>query len=147
MDKKEEKENKVKRNQEALQPISPTLNVPPPEFIRDVINKAQIKEKKLSEADDNVIVEGAQSDFWKLIKNYIERYQKDLKAITSELVQQGQFDLNAIGMKYLLSDQISNALQKVIDYVENRARIVEQMKRDAQELEKAKAKLEEKKRR
>ena len=147
--KKEEKEEKmkIKKEQEAAQPISPTLNVPPPDFIREAVNRNKIEVKKLSEADDNVIAEGKDSDFWKLVKGFVERYQKTLKESTTEMAQTGQFDLAAIGMRYLLSDQISSALQKVVDYVENRAKIVEQIKLQAQELEKAKAALEEKKRR
>jgi len=131
--------------QEAQQAISGAPEVPPPHFIAGELKKVDASKVQAPETKrDEVIAEGVDSDFWRFTKAYIEKYQLSLKKNTSETALRGEFDLNRIGMSYLLNDQISSALQAVIDFVENKGKIVEIMKKEEIEKKNKEAELKKK---
>lgn len=132
------KELKLKK-MAASSPLPPAAPPPPPSFITEAI--ADSKAEALlppDEKDDRNLAEGSYSDFWKLVKHFIENKQKRLKEMTqARVVASESLNMEDIGFRYLLSDQISMALQDVINFVENRAKLVEQIKREQVENDKA----------
>lgn len=141
MESQQPKNKKILKEQSATQAIPPT---PPPAFIAEAIKEVNQAKPKVLPNEDKILADGAFSDFWKILKRFIENYQSNLKKSTSELALAGQFDLNAIGMKYLLADQIVSALQKVTDYVEGKARAVAQYENEQKELALKKSELQKK---
>jgi hypothetical protein len=136
------KNNKSIKEQAARQAIPP---VPPPDFIKEIVEETKPK-REVKPDEDKIIAQGSESDFWKILKRFIENYQENLKKTTRELATAGSFDLEAIGMKYLLSDQIVGALENVVSFVENKKKVVELKKVEAEELEKKRTELLEKRR-
>lgn len=144
--KKKIDKGKIIKRQEAQQAIPPAVTVPPPGFIAEAVKKVEEAKVKAPAAKrDEIIAGGADSDFWKEVRQYIEGYQKNLKTSTTGIVQQGQFSLERIGISYLLADQIEAALQSVIDFVEIKRKTVELMKKAEIEKKKKEAEIEKKK--
>ncbi len=130
---------KVITEQEAKQAVAPTSQRSSPSFIAEAIKEAKEARMKPKEADDNVLAEGADSEFWRLIKKYIENSLKKLKDNTTKAAMESGFNLELLGFRYVLMDQISNFGGDIIKFVETRQKVVELMKKAEMEKEKAKA--------
>ena len=106
--------------------------IPPPQFIAEALREAKKKPEPKSE-DDEIVAEGANSDFWKILKRWIEWKQKGIKENTGQMLAGGTLTLEQIGMKVLWRDLIIEFGQDMIDFIENRATLVESIKREKQE--------------
>lgn len=116
--------------QRAAQPV-PQATIPPPAFIRDALTEAKKKPEPKPE-DDKVVADGAASDFWKILKGFLEARTKILKENTGEAITSQPMSMEQIGVKLLWKDLITDAYQDIIDFVENRAKIVEEIRREEQ---------------
>ena len=110
------------------------LPPPPPAFLKDVLEQNKIKPIP-SEAEDKVIAEGAGSDFWKILKRIMLEKKTRLEAITAEKARGLGVNFNEIGFRYLMTDQLSNLIMDLVNFVENRKEAMRQI-RETEEAEK-----------
>lgn len=107
--------------QAAEQAIPP---MPGPLHIADTIREAKAEDKTPEpEEDSKLLLELSQSDSWKVLKRFITRKKQRLSEMTADSVRKSNFDLNNIGFRYLIFDQVAAALDSVINHVENQAKI------------------------
>lgn len=109
-------QEEVIRQQEAEQAPVP----PAPNFIRQAIKEARSVSMEVKDSDDKVMAEGADSDFWRILKRFIDSRIKTLEDLTSQKITSGNIDLQDVGLRYLISDQVTHALKEVIQFVELR---------------------------
>lgn len=114
----------------------------PPEFISKAIEEAKAIGGKPSMNDDGVLVEGAASDFWKMLKGYIERKIDNLDKMTNKAVVAGGWNLEEAGLRFILKDQITHFGKDIIEYVEMRTKAHAQMVQKSKDEEQEKAKQE-----
>lgn len=110
--------DQIKARQEAEQAIVPP---PGPAFIQDIVRENEQATKKEVHPDEDVelLMNLSQSDAWKVLKAYIQRKQTRLAEMTAQSVRQSAFDLQNTGFRYLIQDQVTQALEDVIKQVEN----------------------------
>lgn len=83
-----------------------------------VVDQSKEAPKIKTEAkDDDVLAEGSTSDFWKLIRKYIDAKQRRLHELTSESVR-GSVNMQEVGFRYLIEDQVTHALRDIVEFVE-----------------------------
>lgn len=121
----------IKAKQAAEQAVIPA---PGPAFIQEVVKENEKAEKQEAHPEEDVklLMELSQSDAWKILKRYIKRKQERLAQMTAESVRKSAFDLQNTGFRYLIQDQVTNALEDVIKQVENPAKM-KQIERSFQE--------------
>ena len=119
---------KIKKIQEGAQAIPPD----PPAFIKQAIEDTKETEEP-KETDDRVLASGADTDFWRLVKGFIERNIDGFKERTTQTVMASGFNLEEAGLRYTLTDQLAHFGRDIIKYVENRRKAVERMKKDEAE--------------
>lgn len=93
-----------------------------PAFIQEVI-KEPVDNTPPSSADDEALTQMMQSEGWKVIKRYINAKKKRLEDLTAQSVRAQAFNLQEVGFRYLILDQVTNALQDVINRVETPAKM------------------------
>ena len=120
------KRQKIIKKQEAEQAIPPTA----PSFIAEAIEDARKVEREPLPDEDEILAKGAESDFWKILKRYIQDKIKGLRELTTQAVVKAGFRLEEAGFRYVLTDQICHALEDVVGYVEFRRETIEKMKRE-----------------
>lgn len=98
----------------ALPPASP---LPQPEFMRSVMEDAK-EETPSPEREGKLLLELAQTDAWKVLKEYINRKKKRLEKMTRESVRQKGSNFQDIGFSYIIYDQVASALDDVVNRVE-----------------------------
>lgn len=106
--------------------------MPPPAFISDAIKEAKKKPEPKPE-DDDILVEGAKSDFWRILKRFIDYKTEIITNETAASVGSGKLTLEQIGFKSVLKDVVVDFGDGIKKYVEGRAAIIEQMKIDKQQ--------------
>lgn len=106
--------------------------MPPPAFISDAIKEAKKKPEPKPE-DDDVLAEGAKSDFWRILKRFIDYKLEIITSETASSVGSGKLTLEQIGFKSVLKDVVVEFGDGIKKYVEGRAAIIEQMKIDKQQ--------------
>lgn len=120
----EEKLNK----QDAEQPPVP----PPPAFIKQAIDDSKPKKLQPKDSDDKVLAEGADSTFWKLVKQRIDGKIETLESALAGAVQNRvgaeSIWLQDIGIRYLLKQVVTDNLKDIINFVELRRRVAEEQK-------------------
>lgn len=111
---KQETTEEIKARQDAEQAVVP----PPPAFMQSVLNQSKETPTTNIDGEDKILLEGSDSEFWKILKRFIEAKQKRLTELTAEAVRSSKFDLQEVGFRYLIQDQVVAALQDVINKVE-----------------------------
>lgn len=110
----------LKAKQSAEQAIVP----PPPQFIQDTIKEAR-KEETTPDEDMKLLKELSQSDAWKILKKFIRNKQNRLQSMTAQAVRADSFNLQNVGFRYLIFDQVKEALEDVVRKVEQPAKIAQ----------------------
>ena len=100
------------------------IAAPAPQFIRDTLNESR-KEVVQPDEDSKLLKELSGSDSWKTLKRYIRDKQKRLESMTAESVRKDSFDLQNIGFRYLIFDQVREALEDIVRQVEQPAKIAQ----------------------
>lgn len=98
---------------------------PPPAFLKSVIN--QNKKETVIEPGpdrDKTIANFANSDAWKLLKQFIRAKQTELGAMVRES-SDGSASLEEVGFKYLVADQVNTFAQQIVTFVESVPKIME----------------------
>lgn len=118
----EQTDEQIKAQQAAEQAIVPP---PGPAFIQEIVKENAEADKKEVHPDEDValLMELSKSDAWKVLKRYIETKQKRLADMTAQSVRAQAFDLQNTGFRYLIQDQVTNALNDIIKQVENPAKM------------------------
>lgn len=124
------KEEEIKKKQDAEQaPVPP----PPPAFIREAFSQAKPNKLEPKPMDDKILADGADSDFWKLIKQRISDKINSLDSALAGAVQNKvgseQIWLQDIGIRYLLKQIVSDNMADIINFVELRAKVAEEQKK------------------
>ncbi len=90
---------------------------PPPAFLKQVI-KQQNKAPEIEPGNqrDKILSELADSEAWAAVKKFIEAKQVMLAQQLRESV--GDVSVEETGFRFLVTDQVSAALQQVISFVE-----------------------------
>lgn len=97
---------------------------PGPIHIAKTIEEAKKDERTPEpEADVKLLIELSQSDAWQVAKRFINRKKEKLSKMTAEAARGSSFNLQNVGFSYLIYDQVSAALDSVIAYVENAAKM------------------------
>lgn len=100
------------------------IPAPGPLHIADTLKEAKAEDKTVDpDADVKLLIELSQSDAWDVVKRYINRKKVKLSRMTAEASRTSNFDLANVGFRYLIFDQVSAALDSVITYVENAAKM------------------------
>lgn len=113
--------NKKIEQQMAEQPI---MAQSVPHFIKEMLQEKEHEVVKPAEDRDelNLLYE---SGSWKILKKYLREKQKRLEQMTAQSVRSDSFDLQNVGFRYLIFDQVREALEDVIRFVEQPAQIDE----------------------
>lgn len=112
--------DEIKAKQLAEQAVVP----PPPQFIQDAMKEAR-EETATPDEEMKLLKELSTSDAWKSLKKYIRAKQKRLGDMTAQSVRGANFDLQNIGFRYLIFDQVKEALEDIVRKVEQPAKIQE----------------------
>jgi len=89
----------------------------PPAFMKSVINQSKKEpEIKAGKDRDRVLAEGADSDFWKVVKSYIEAKQMMLAKQLRET--SGNVSVEETGFRFLILDQVNSFATQLITFVE-----------------------------
>lgn len=94
--------------------------VPPPQYIRDMIEKV---EEPIAPGDsrDKMMIEFAQSDVWKLLKKHITAR---LAVLANDLNSRvASAPMEEIGYRFLATDLVNRFAQGLVGYVENPLKI------------------------
>jgi len=120
---KDTKEDILKR--QAGQQAAPTSHPPPPAYISQAIEESKKARVEPGDTNDTVLAEGSDSDFWKLVRGYIEMSMEKLKRVTAERMKETGFGLEEIGLRLLVENQLVGFGQDIINYVELRKKALE----------------------
>lgn len=104
----------IKAKQAAEQAV---VGPPPPAFISNVIKEAQKEAPPVGDQDQQLILQLAESDSWKVLKRYIEREKETLRTSMTESANKTG-DLQEIGLRYIVFEQIVFFGDKIIKFVE-----------------------------
>lgn len=89
------------------------------DLLQHVVETSKRPEKpKKGEQEAKLMLDFATSDAWKKLRHYIERKVSRLDNMTAESARGDNFNLETIGFRYLIQDQIQNFAQDIINYVE-----------------------------
>ena len=114
--------------------------IPPPAFIAETLREVKQKPAPRPE-DDEILADGAGSDFWKILKRFIEQSQKEVKNNIGLKIGSGTLTMEQLGLQFLSRDLVVDTFQGIVDFVENRANVVELLKIERQKKEAEEAKL------
>lgn len=120
-------EEKIKKQEAEQAPVPPA-----PAFIKQAIEDSRPKKLEPKDSDDKILAEGADSTFWKLIKQRIEDKIAGLESALSGAVQNRvgseSIWLQDIGIRYLLKQIVTDNLKDITNFVELRRRVAEEQK-------------------
>ncbi len=89
----------------------------PPAFMRSVINQSRKEpEIKAGKDRDKVLADGADSDFWKVVKSFIEAKQMMLAKQLRET--SGNVSVEETGFRFLILDQVNTFATQLVTFVE-----------------------------
>jgi len=131
------KTEKIIKKQEAQQPVPIT---PTPSFISEAIEESKRTRIEPKQTDDKTLAEGATSEFWRLVKDYIEGTIGALKKKTTQAAIESGYNLELLGFRYVLMDQLENFGKDIINFVEFKRSGYEEVKRKIAEEAKLKQK-------
>ena len=120
------KKDKILKEQAAQQP---TPVIPPPAFIAGAIKEAKETRVVPKDTDDKILAEGADSEFWRLLKDYINGTIEALKKKTTQAAIESGYNLELLGFRYVLMDQLENFGKDIINFVEFKKRGYQETKR------------------
>lgn len=126
------KQKKVKK-QAAEQAPPPTNAIIPPHFIRDVVEENSKVKMKPTERDTELLAELARSDAWAVLKRLITKKRDKLESATRQTLREKPDNLAEIGVRYLISDQVSGAFNEVINIVEMSEKFMRELELTKQE--------------
>lgn len=110
-------------NEEAIQ--APPVNSPT--YIDNAVQQIrtdqerQIKETK-AENSVRILADGSDSEFWKILKDRMESMISSMRNAESTRMGEGQLDLQSIGLRSIVINEISDAFTRVIHMVEAKQR-------------------------
>lgn len=89
-----------------------------PTFFRVALNQAtKVVKKKPKKEDEDTLIGLAEHEGWLKVKEIIEDKQVTLAKMTKEACRTAQ-TLDEIGFRYAILDQVTEAMQSVVDTVE-----------------------------
>lgn len=92
-----------------------------PAFLNDLYKEKE--EPKVKKGTAEKLIQGSESEFWTILKGFINRRREQLEQMTRESVRKDGFDLANTGFRYLIFDQVDAFAKDLISYVENPARL------------------------
>lgn len=130
-------EETVKQQEaEGTLPVSPLS-------VKEVVETVKKAKPQPEEEDENILVQGVTSDFWKVLKKRILIYADNVDdMLLSKIQGQANIDLQDVGLRYIVNSQVTNALKEIVNLVENTAKIHSEVIEDEQ-AEKAEEQQEE----
>lgn len=114
------------KRQTAQQPISGTQ--PIPWFMSSLVrDKQEVSEKidKPEVGEDKVLADLAGTDAWRFLRRFIKGRQVLFKELLKDKIAQSPYDMQEIGFRYVVSAQVEDVLQEIINRVENFAKFVD----------------------
>lgn len=115
--------------QESEQALIPSIS-----FVADMSKEIE-KEIPKMEDEARALVDMTETDGWKVLKKYVEAKKKRLLSMTQESVRSKKYEFQNIGFAFLIFDQISNALDDVVRYVESPRKTLLNKKQEEEEIE------------
>ena len=108
--------------------------IPSTAFVADMAKEVE-KEVPKMEDEAKALVDMTETEGWKVLKKYVEAKKKRLLGMTQESVRSKKYEFQNIGFAFLIFDQISNALDDVVRYVESPRKILLNKKQEEEEIE------------
>jgi len=106
----------MSKRQEGEQFIAPSAHA----FVGDT--KKDIDTfKSPTDEDERLLTELSQSDSWEMVKTYMSRLIDNLEKKTVEKIAESPIDIEEIGYRYMILNQIKGALDNVCGYVDKYA--------------------------
>ncbi len=87
------------------------------DIITDV-KKTGKEQETLAVKEEKVIIEGADSEFWQIIKSRLDRRILALRGAAALRLGAGPLDLQNIGLRAIIVNEIADGYQEVVDLVE-----------------------------
>jgi len=106
--------------QAAQQPITQTS--PHPVWMESLMGQKDKLKKKIDKPEkneDQVLAELSTSDAWKYLKKFILTRQALFRELLKSSVAGNSYNMEEVGFRYILSAQVEDVLNEIINRVEN----------------------------
>lgn len=103
-----------------------------PQFIVDTFRSVK-EPPKIKPSDDAILADGADSEFWGILKRYINAKQAKIKTSVQEKFNSGSLSMEQIGLQSLMRDAVLDNLDDIIKKVEGTQAVIEEQKKRQQQ--------------
>jgi hypothetical protein len=109
-------------NKETKQQAARQAPIPPPAYIKEMVDEIMEPKLEPGEQRDKVMMEFAQSDAYDLLKEYIE---SQLRVLAGKMRQasEGTTSLEEVGYRYMVTDAVNKFAMGIISFVESPLKI------------------------
>lgn len=129
----EKTKEEILAEQDAQQAPPPSFVPLSPGAIEGALADVKKAKPKAEPDDEDILVKGIDSDFWRVLKNRILMYADNVdEMLLGKVATMQTLNPQDVGFRYLLNSQITNALRDIVRLVENTAEVVKEVIEDEQ---------------